>query len=57
MLNFNELLMIEMFINEVFGDLRCLLQREPDKKGIQPPAVESKDILRTYAQLEVLTKD
>ena len=55
MLNFNELLMTEKFINEVFGDLECLLQepevpREDGKVELEP-ADASKDILHTYAQL------
>ena len=53
MLNFNELLMTEKFINEVFRDLRCLLtQKENNNRTDYEPSEASKDILHTFAQLE-----
>ena len=56
MLNFNELLMTEKFINQVFGDLHCLLKRPKDSDNFNSlsqlePADASKDILHTYSQL------
>ena len=58
MLNFNELLMTESFINDVFGDLECLLHppESPDQIDLKP-ADASKDILRTYAQLKDVTHE
>ena len=52
MLNFNELLMTEKFINAVFGDLRCLLTAKGLVGLEYGPSEASRDILRTYEQLE-----
>ena len=52
MANFNEFLMIEQFINDVFKDLRCLLDpttREPSKK--------STEILHTIDEIIEESKD
>ena len=50
MLNFNELLMTEKWINDVFpADLMCLLQPPTDPSQIDlEPADASKDILHTF---------
>lgn len=52
MLNFNELLMTEKFINDIFGDLKCCLTPPTtDNLFEMEPAEASKDILHTYAEL------
>ena len=43
--------MTESFINEVFGDLKCLLVPNPKIAGDYIPADASKDILHTFEQL------
>ena len=50
MLNFNELLMTEKFINEVFEEnLMCILEASDDPNDDDlKPADASKDILHTY---------
>jgi len=51
MLNFNELLMTEKFINEVFGNLKCLLNVPHGNWALAEPADASRDILHTFDQL------
>ena len=67
MLNFNELLMTEKFINEIFVGLKCLLKvpEHHDQMELEPADLsEKKDLLHTFEELksmvdpaEVCTKD